>query len=48
MLFLVATTSFPAVYRTNDDRWNAARSCQLNKKIENATCLLWKLLFHYG
>ena len=29
MAFLVATTSLPAVYRPNDDRWNAARSCQL-------------------
>ena len=28
MAFLVATTSLPAVYRPNDDRWNAARSCQ--------------------
>ena len=28
MTFLVATTSLPAVYRPNDDRWNAARSCQ--------------------
>ena len=26
--FLVVTTSLPAVYRPNDDRWNAARSCQ--------------------
>ena len=28
MAFLVATTSLPAVYRPNDDRWNAARWCQ--------------------
>ena len=28
MTFLVATTSLTAVYRLNDDRWNAARSCQ--------------------
>ena len=28
-MFLVATTSLPAVYRPNDNRWNAARSCQL-------------------
>ena len=28
MAFLVATTSLSAVYRPNDDRWNAARSCQ--------------------
>ena len=28
MAFLVATTSLPAVYRPNDARWNAARSCQ--------------------
>ena len=28
MAFLVATMSLPAVYRPNDDRWNAARSCQ--------------------
>ena len=27
MAFLVATTSLPAVYRPNNDRWNAARSC---------------------
>ena len=30
MIFLVATTSLPAVDRPNDDRWNAARSCQLD------------------
>ena len=28
MSFLVATTSLPAVYRPNDDRESAARSCQ--------------------
>ena len=28
MAFLVATTSLPAVYHWNDDRWNAAHSCQ--------------------
>ena len=28
MTFFVATTSLPAVYRPNDDRWNAAFSCQ--------------------
>ena len=28
MAFLVATMSLPAVYRPNDDRWNATRSCQ--------------------
>ena len=28
MAFLVATTSLPAVYRPNDDRWNAVRSRQ--------------------
>ena len=27
---IVATTSLPAVDRPNADRWNAARSCQLN------------------
>ena len=32
MAFLVATTSLPAVYRPNDDRWNAARSCQKSKE----------------
>ena len=26
---IVATTSLPAVDRPNADRWNAARSCQL-------------------
>ena len=31
IVFLVATTSLPAVYRPNDDRWNAACSCQLHK-----------------
>ena len=31
MAFLVATTSLPAVYCPNDDRWNAARSCQKSK-----------------
>ena len=30
MAFLVATTSLPAVYCPNDERWNAARSCQNN------------------
>ena len=35
MVFLVATTSLPAVYRPNDDRWNAARSCQ-NKRCRIA------------
>ena len=30
MAFLVATTSLPAVYRPNDDHWNAARSWQNN------------------
>ena len=29
MPFLVATMSLPALYRPNNDRWNAARSCQL-------------------
>ena len=28
MLFLVATTSLPAVDRPNADRWKAARLCQ--------------------
>ena len=28
MLFLVATTSLPAVDRPNADRWNATRLCQ--------------------
>ena len=28
MALLVATTSLPAVYRPNADRWNAARSRQ--------------------
>ena len=28
MSFLVATTSLPAVYRRNNNRWNAACSCQ--------------------
>ena len=31
MLFLVATTSLPAVDRPNADRWNATRSCQKEK-----------------
>ena len=31
MAILVATTSLPAVYHPNDDRWNAARSCQLEE-----------------
>ena len=33
MAFLGATTSLPAVYRPNDDRWNAARSCQLDENL---------------
>ena len=31
-MIIVATTSLPAVNRPNADRWNAARSCQLNKE----------------
>ena len=31
IMFLVATMSLPAVYRPNDDRWNAARSCQFGQ-----------------
>ena len=34
MAFLVVTTSLPAVYRPNDDRWNAARSCQNDKTLD--------------
>ena len=37
MAFFVATTSLPAVYRPNDDRWNAARSCQ---KVERKKAFL--------
>ena len=38
MPFLVATTSLPTVYRLNDDRWNAARSCQnISSRIANIT-----------
>ena len=33
---IVATTSLPAFDRPNDDRWNAARSCQkLGDFLEN-------------
>ena len=50
MTFLVATTSLPAVYRPNDDRWNVARSCQCGqtkkKGLKNAIFfLLFRLLF---
>ena len=31
MAFLVVTTSLPAVFRPNDDRWNAPRSCKKGK-----------------
>ena len=41
--FLVATTSLPAVYRPNDDRWNAAHSCQLVKNWS-----MHKSLARYG
>ena len=34
MAFIVATTSLPAVYRPNDDRWNTARSCQYSTMFE--------------
>ena len=34
MTFLVATTSLPAVYRPNADRWKAARSRQKEKRKE--------------
>ena len=40
MVFLVATTSLPAVYRPNDDHWNAARSCQLGE-ISITECLVY-------
>ena len=33
MAFLVATTSLPAVYCPNDDRWNAARPCQFREVV---------------
>ena len=33
MGFLGATTSLPAVYRPNDDRWNATRSCQFPNPV---------------
>ena len=33
ILFLVATTSLPAVDIPNDDRWNAARSCQYSLTV---------------
>ena len=33
---IVATTSLPLVDRPNDDRWNAARSCQKEKSDENS------------
>ena len=29
----MANTSLPAVYRPNDDRWNAARSCQKKRML---------------
>ena len=41
MLFLVATTSLPAVDRPNADRWNAPRSRQLSKNHIQAQILLW-------
>ena len=37
MAILVATTSLPAVYRPNDDCWNAARSCQFKLKVAEKT-----------
>ena len=33
MLFLVATTSLPAVDRPNADRWNTTRSCQFRNRL---------------
>ena len=39
---LVATTSLPAVDRPNADRWNAARSCQLQI---NCNCKSFVLTF---
>ena len=36
MLFLVATTSLPAVDRSNADCWNAARLCQLKQQLSSA------------
>ena len=37
---IVATTSLPAVDRPNADRWNAARSRQLNSKCANSSVCL--------
>ena len=36
MAFLVATTSLAAVYHPNDDRWNAARSCQFSQVCQRS------------
>ena len=44
MAFLVATTSLPAVYRPNDDRWNAARSCQYEPSSARESCSLPAML----
>ena len=38
MAFIVATTSLPAVYRPNDDRWNTAHSCQYSTMFEFFKC----------
>ena len=46
IMFLVATTSLLAVYRPNDDRWNAARSCQKYGFTENITYLMDDLQRH--
>ena len=47
MAFLVATMSLPAVYRPNDDRPNAARSCQNQKLRGDSLELRQKTLVYY-
>ena len=47
MLFLVATTSLPAVYRLNDDCWNASRLCQ-NHDRSVMIILTWSMYKEYN
>ena len=43
MAFLVATTSLPAVYRPNDDRWNAERLYQYKLKCTDRLGILTRI-----
>ena len=47
-MIIVATTTLPAVDRTNGDRWNAARSCQNEDHFKNEDDLKSDNLHFWG